>query len=453
MFAGEGQLGASEPSARTGGPAGVSVKKNTSSRHLISPGVATVQLLTVDVTPLRPAVRTDAPVTQDVLLRITPAVPDGVAQRPPLNLGLVLDRSGSMAGSGKMDFARQAACYAIEQLLPDDRVSVTVFDDHVDSLIPSTTASEKTRLLAAVRRVEPRGSTALHAGWLAGANQVREFRVAAGLNRVLLLTDGLANVGETNPEAITAHVKHFAAAGVGTTAMGVGRDYNENLLEAMARAGDGNYYFIESPRQLADIFQTELQGLMATAGDTVRLAIEPLNGAAVVDVLNDLGRDGEGRLLLPNFVVGMPVEVVLRLAVPPQAGEADLCRFVISWRDPRQGVQNVVVTLRQPAVAGDEWQALAGASVVQERAALQEIGRLKRRATEHLDRRDADGAMGVLRECRRVLDGLERTADVSQEERDLAGLEQRVEQGDLVTTSKEAKFQHYNRTFTRRRPD
>src|SRR5262245_65682369 len=98
-----------------------------------------------------------------------------------------------MDGRGKIEFARQAACFAVEQLLPTDRVSVTVFDDEVETVVPSTPADDKPTILARIRAVEPDGTTALHAGWAEGAAQVARHLAAGGLNRVLLLTDGLAN--------------------------------------------------------------------------------------------------------------------------------------------------------------------------------------------------------------------------------------------------------------------
>src|SRR5262249_46764231 len=147
----------------------------------------------LELIPLRPAVRTDASVTLDLLLRIIPPPVGGTPRRPLLNLALVLDHSGWMAGSRKMDYARQAAVYAIEQLLPDDRVSITIFDDTVKTLAPAAAVRDKQRLIDLINRVEPAGSTALHAGWDAGARQVQALPVPGGLNRVLLLTDGLAN--------------------------------------------------------------------------------------------------------------------------------------------------------------------------------------------------------------------------------------------------------------------
>jgi Ca-activated chloride channel family protein len=404
---------------------------------------------TLELTPLRPAVRRDAPVTLDVLLRVTPPRPAAGPRRPHLNLGLVLDHSGSMAGANKMPFARQAAVYAIEQLLPEDRVSVVIFDDAVDVLVPATTAEDKGRIIEKINRVGPDGSTALHAGWAEGGKQVRGGLLAAGLNRVLLLTDGLANVGETNADNIATDVKRLAVEGVTTTTMGVGADYNEDLLEAMARSGDGNYYYIESPKQLPDIFQTELQGLMATVGRGVRLALEPQSGATVADVLNDFERDPDGRLALPNLIVGMPADVVVRLNVPPQANRAELLRVRLAWQTSEGVAQETTAVLALPAVGAAEWDALAADAAVQERAVLLQCGRLKRQATKHIEQGHKDEALALLRQARELLAALPRSPLVEEEERDLNAVESRLEQGDYYGSAKLGKYQHYQRTHSR----
>jgi Ca-activated chloride channel family protein len=125
---------------------------------------------------------------------------------------------------------------------------VTIFDGQGQTIVPNTSAEDKGRVVELIQAVHPGGSTNLHGGWKEGGEQVGKNLVAGGLNRVLLLSDGLANVGETNLDAIATGVNRLAKEGVSTTTMGLGDDYNEDLLEAMAQSGDGNYYYIESPQ-------------------------------------------------------------------------------------------------------------------------------------------------------------------------------------------------------------
>lgn len=411
-----------------------------------------MKALNIEVRPIRPAVRTDGPVVLDVLVRILPPPPESLPDRPRLNLGLVLDRSGSMAGAKKIDYARNAAVFAVEQLLAEDRVSVTIFDDTVELIVPSTRAVDRTPIIERIRHVQPGGSTALHDGWMAGANQVREFLQQGGLNRVLLLTDGLANVGQTNPDSICSDVKTFAVAGVSTTTMGVGNDYNEDLLEAMAKSGDANYYYIESPVQLADIFQTELRGLMATTGRRVLLHVEPKQGVVVEEVLNDLERDAQGRLVLPNLIVGLPVEVLLRLRVPPQetADLAQLCAFHLSWVDARGGEKSQEAALDLPGVPEPQWNGLPADNHVRERAALQAASRLKKQASHEMDLGNAEEAMACLAACDSYLTDFD-SEDVAQEREDLDEVKKRVAEGDLRGGAKMGKYQHYNRGHSKKR--
>ena len=181
------------------------------------------------------------PLTLDVLVRITPPTLPSDQARSPLNLSLVIDRSGSMGGP-KIQQACEAACFAVENLRPCDRLSVVLFDDRIETLIPSTFATDKQALLTKIRQVNARGSTALHAGWVEGGIQVSQYLNPAHLNRVILLSDGQANVGETRPDAIANDVHGLAQRGVSTTTLGIGQGYHEDLLAAMASSGDGNFF-------------------------------------------------------------------------------------------------------------------------------------------------------------------------------------------------------------------
>jgi Ca-activated chloride channel family protein len=398
----------------------------------------------IDIVPVRGALRSDADTTLDILLRIASPEVQTQVLRPALNLGLVLDRSGSMAAENKMGYAKEAAVFAVQQLLPTDRVSVTIFDDVVETIVPNEPAVHKERIVDRIQRVGSRNSTALHAGWTEGGKQVRQNLIAGGLNRVLLLSDGLANVGVTNSDAIATDVNQLAQEGVSTTTIGVGDDYNEDLMEAMARSGEGNYYYVESPRQLPEMFQAELRELMDTIGESVRLGIEPREGTTVAEVLNDLDRLPGGYLKLPNLVSGMTLFVLIRLTVAPAAGEREVCRFRLAWNAPKQALpQELTASLCLPAVDAAVWESLAENLEVRERVALLLIARCKKAAARCSELGDNEGAAQHLAEARKILASAPPTEEMRREEEALAEIEEYLKEGADLKLRKRSKSQAY----------
>ena len=262
--------------------------------------------------------------TVDVLIRITPPQPESAAmQRPKLNLSMVLDRSGSMKGQ-KMERAREATAFCIDQLLPTDRLSVVIFDDQIEVLIPSQQAENAAELKERLSRVSARNSTALHQAWVNGGIQVSEHTMEEGINRVLLITDGLANVGLTDTDEIVTQASELFKRGVSTSTIGIGDDFNEDLLLPMAQAGGGNGWHVETSEDMQRIFAVELQGLIAQVAHTVTLGLIPADGVRLVDLLNDFEMTDTGRYQLPNLQTGRSLDVVVQLRVPAQVAGAKI---------------------------------------------------------------------------------------------------------------------------------
>ena len=366
----------------------------------------------IEFVPLRDAVSTEALTTLDVLVKIVPPQPEANLKRPELNLGLVIDRSGSMAGK-KIAYARQAACYAVQQLLGSDRVSVTIYDDIVETLIPSTLATDKAYISRQIERIHPRNMTALHDGWVEGGKQVSHYLNPEGLNRVILLSDGLANKGQTNADAIASDVYGLAQRGVSTTTMGVGNDYNEDLLEVMANSGDGNYYY----RRFGS----------KTMGREVRLGIEPQADVDVVDVLNDLDVSPQGEFKLPNLVKGNPFMVVVRLKVPPMraADSANLCNFRLSWDEPEQQERQRIRQMFQlPVVAAATLAEYPLNPEVQQQVVLMSAARAKKEAVQKVDEGDYATASQLLETARKQVLAAPASPLMEQEAQALIDLDQ-----------------------------
>ena len=161
------------------------------------------------------------------------------AERWPVNVALVLDRSGSMAGR-KIELARDAAMQAIRLLQPTDRFALVVYDNEIDVLAESgpATPEAKRRAFERLALVQARGSTDLCAGWLRGTDEIGRSLQRDTIGRCLLLTDGLANQGVTDRGELVHAAGALRTQGLSTSTFGVGEDFDERLLRGLAEASD-----------------------------------------------------------------------------------------------------------------------------------------------------------------------------------------------------------------------
>lgn len=349
--------------------------------------------------PLRPAVASDRPSILDLLLTITPppvAAAASLRERPPLNLALVIDRSGSMGGT-KLSYARKAARFLAGELTGRDRLAIVSFDDEVTLVVPSRPVSDPQPFIAAINTIHSGGSTALFDGWRAGATQVAEHLDPGAMNRVLLLSDGQANEGLTNTDQIASKVTGLTQRGISTSAFGLGDDFDEDLMGAMAAAGDGTLAHIETPSQLADLYASELQGLTSTFGRQVSLGVRGQHGAEVVDLLNDLTPTDAGNHQLPNLRAGQELNVGLQLELPPWVPNQEILSVRLAWEAPGSGDrQSLIEHLQLPVMESEEIQQLEPDDAVAEQLALLRANRERRQVIADLDRGDVISASASL---------------------------------------------------------
>ena len=240
-------------------------------------------------------------------------------QRQPVNLAFVLDRSGSMSG-GKLDLAKRAVEEAIARLDGRDRFSIVVYDEAIDVVVESTPASVEARRNAIGRlaSIEPRGSTNLGDGWLRGCEQVAAHLAREGVDRCLLLTDGLANVGLTDVDELARHASELRARGVSTSTFGVGNDFDERLLQAMADAGGGHFYYIADAAQIRDHIASEVGETLEVVARDVELEVMVAEGVHVETISPQVvqARGSRAVVALGDLVADQVLEVVLRLTFP-----------------------------------------------------------------------------------------------------------------------------------------
>jgi Ca-activated chloride channel family protein len=268
--------------------------------------------------------------------------------RTPINVALVLDRSGSMGGS-KIELARKAVERALHMLHADDRFTLVVYDDVVDVLMESTLCSAEARQ-EALRRlalVEARGSTDLSSGWLTGCEQIARFLEAGSLGRCLLVTDGLANRGIIDHDELVQHARALRERGVVTSTFGVGTDFDERLLQRMADAGAGHFYFIERAVQIPDLLASEIGEALEVVARGVTVEAEAPAGGRI-ELLNPWPTEANPRgvvVSLGEVVSSQEISLIFEVTLP-------------AWADS--------VAIPAGFRVHDEHGAVAGASALQD---------------------------------------------------------------------------------------
>ena len=263
--------------------------------------------------------------------------------RLPLNLAVVIDHSGSMAGA-KIEKTKQAAMQLIDQLTPQDNLALVEFDDTVDVLFPSQHVLDREALKAQVQRIEPGGSTALYAGVETGGKELLKIESRTDrINRVILLSDGLANVGPSSTSDLKALGRSLSRQGISVSTIGVGDDYNEDLMAGLAEASDANYYYVKDAEKLPEIFAKELGGLQAVTARHVEVVITCADGIEPLDLIGRPEKfvDRKTTVEFSSFASGQNRYLFLRCRVKANDAvtQMDLASVRVTYRDEINGSQ------------------------------------------------------------------------------------------------------------------
>jgi len=275
--------------------------------------------MTLHIHTDRRLVRAGVHSTRYVRIRFT--APDAPRQRErlPLDVALVIDKSGSMGG-GKLELAKMAARQAVNLLGPTDHVALVAYDTEVELLAGGALLndSHRRRLLSAIDHLHHGSTTNLSGGWLLGCEEVARAERNNTVSRTLLLSDGLANAGITDVGALKTHAGELRARGVATSTFGIGDDFDERLMEGMARSGGGNFYYLQHPEQIAQFLMSELgEALEVVARDAV-LTVE-VDPGVMIHSLDDRRTTRHGRTVevaLDDLVSRQQMELVLSVTFP-----------------------------------------------------------------------------------------------------------------------------------------
>ncbi|HUQ03602.1 MAG TPA: VWA domain-containing protein [Kofleriaceae bacterium] len=245
---------------------------------------------------------------------------DGAGTRPPVNLALVIDRSGSMRGD-RLEKAKMAALMVVDRLGPEDVLSVVTFDSDVEVLVPAGKVKDPETIRRTIMAISDRGQTALYAGVNTGLGQLKEHLIKTSVNRLILLSDGQANVGPSSPAELAQLGIEAGKMGIPVTTVGLGLGYNEDLMTQLALSSDGNHGFAETPDQLEEIFGHELGDVMSVVANDVIIEIELAPGITPVRGLNrPISINGRKAQLKLNQIYGKQTKnVIVEVAVPKGA--------------------------------------------------------------------------------------------------------------------------------------
>jgi hypothetical protein len=218
-----------------------------------------------------------------------------------LNLAVVIDKSGSMADEGKIEFVKQGLTLMVDQLDANDRLAIVVYDTTATVLRPSAKVTDKGALKELIAGITADGTTNLHGGMMLGFQEAEKAMDAApdAIPRVMLLSDGLANEGEvTDNEGIVAAAKPHIQKGIGLTTIGVGAGFNFELMYALANLGNGNFYFIDAADRLLDVFVEEVRYLLTPVAENLRIWFTLPQGFTTTDIYGFEFTDVDGATTL-----------------------------------------------------------------------------------------------------------------------------------------------------------
>ena len=205
--------------------------------------------------------------------------------RLPLNLSVVVDRSGSMSADSKLVSVKQALNHLIDQLGEADRLSIVLFDDRVDVLAEPALVTDKARLKSLVAGISARNSTNMAAGLRQGATFVQANAGQPGVSdRVMVFTDALTNTGDTDQSTFIQIAASNAAENIGITLFGVGLDLNQELVLAITGMRGGNYFFLQDASKIATVFDTDFDYLVSPLAYDLDFQLLPAEGFIITAV-------------------------------------------------------------------------------------------------------------------------------------------------------------------------
>jgi Ca-activated chloride channel homolog len=393
-----------------------------------------------------------------VLLEIRAPEAQTDTPRPPAAVQVVLDRSGSMTGE-RLDAAKRALSALVDRLDPTDHFGVVAFDDIAHVVVPATPVQDKPQLKQAIATIGPGGMTNLSGGLMRGLQEAKRVVTDAG-GTLLLLSDGHANEGVVDPDQLGAVAAHARAHGITTSTIGIGLEYDETLLAALAQGGHGGHAFALDGDAAAAAVAGEVEGLLSKTVQAASLTIRPAGDVAAITVWNDLPSHGiEGGVVaeLGDLWAGEERKLLLTLAVPAVAalGLAQVATLELTYvAVPDLVEQTITLPIHVNVVPGDQAAGRIPDPKVHSELLFQRSQQAKRRAAEALARGDAAAARAEYQSAVAYLaSAAPDDAELAQEAQILSDLDEHVAAGEASFASKLSRMEHARKTRLRGRGD
>ncbi len=196
-------------------------------------------------------------------------------ERPSANLTFVIDVSGSMSQENRLGLVKQSLQMLVDRMRADDSIAIVVYGSNARVVLPPTSGADRNTILNAIYSLQPEGATNLEAGLLQGYQQANMAYKPGGINRVILASDGVANVGMTDPNGIVSQIRGYADSGIQLTTIGFGLgNYNDVMMEQLADQGDGHYAYIDTVQEARELFVDNLMSTLQTIALDAKIQVE-----------------------------------------------------------------------------------------------------------------------------------------------------------------------------------
>ena len=352
--------------------------------------------LKIFIRPERRFVAGERPTELIVLVRLVPA-PKRPAEEAAVNLGIVLDCGSSMSGE-RLEAAKRAIRSVVDEMRPDDRIAVVCGGDFVDAVVPSTLVTDPRSIKQKIQEISPAGLATLHPAWFGGAWEVARHLDRTRVNRVIVITDGMANTGSASPEKVIETARGLFRRGVSTSILGIGDRFQEDVLVPLAVQGGGNAAYVDDIEKLTLVLVDEVQGARQLFSEWATMRFD-LDDAEVVDVLNEFPWVSERKVHLPPLYGDTPLNVVLRLRLRPGDAGQEVNPLTIRVKSLDMEAKQAIVhrkRMKLHVVAPELADGMAPDLGVQAQAARLEFARMHQKCVRKIDQGDLLGARQLL---------------------------------------------------------